>query len=75
MKPTKTNLAILLIFLCISPHLALNIGNIIPNNPLSLPVEIDGTVINAKITLDSNWHWIHAASDPQKSCRQVCNTP
>lgn len=75
MTTSKINFAILLTFLLVTPHLALNIGNIIPNNLLPLVVEIDGTVINAKVTLDSAWHWVHAASDSQKTCRQVCNSP
>lgn len=57
------------------PSLALNIGNIIPNYPLPLTIEMDGTVINAKVILDSAWHWIHATSNSQKGCREVCNTP
>jgi cellulose 1,4-beta-cellobiosidase len=64
-----------------SPSWSLTIGTTNQNNLLSYPIEVDGSVINSKLVLDGNWHWLHSQSDMNKNCypngwnTEVCPDP
>lgn len=78
----RASLALVLLLIAATvPSTSLTIGTTNQNNLLSFPIQVDGSVVNSKLVLDGNWHWLHASADMNKNCypsgwnRDVCPDP
>lgn len=68
---TAKNTSMLLVVLalaCVSPISSLSIGTQSQNNLQSFTIEVDGSVVNSKLVIDGNWHWLHSQQDAGKNC-------